>query len=166
VITVGSIHGGVRGNIIPERVEMVGTIRTFDPAMREELLERLERTATSIAESWGAEATVTIDPYAPVVHNDPELTRRMLPTLEWAAPMPQMVAESPRIMGSEDFAFFVEEIPGMYFHLGVNEAGVAMGEAAANHSPYFFANEDALITGVRAMAALAWDFLESGAEGD
>ncbi len=159
VITIGSIHGGVRGNIIPETVEMSGTIRTFDPAMREDLLDRLERTVTSIAESWGAKATVTINGYAPVVHNDPALTAAMRPTLEWAAGSPQMVVTGPRIMGSEDFAFFVEDLPGMYFNLGVNKAGVGVGEAAVNHSPYFFANEDALITGVRAMAGLAWDFL-------
>ena len=159
VITIGSIRGGVRGNIIPEKVEMEGTIRTFDPNMRVELLERLERTVTSIAESWGAEATVEIRPYAPVVKNDADLTARMRPTLEWAAPVPALVVEGPRVMGSEDFAFFVEEIPGMYFSLGVNAPGVAPGDAAVNHSPYFFANEDALITGVRAMTALAWDFL-------
>ncbi len=159
VITIGSIHGGVRGNIIPDSVEMVGTIRTFDTNMRADLLKRLESTVTSIAESWGAKATVTINGYAPVVHNDPALTEQMTPTLRWAAPSPAMVVSSPRIMGSEDFAFFVEDLPGMYFSLGVNDAGVGFGEAAVNHSPYFFANETALITGVRAMAGLAWDFL-------
>ncbi|HVS14758.1 MAG TPA: amidohydrolase [Thermoanaerobaculia bacterium] len=157
VVTIGSIHGGVRGNIIPETVEMTGTIRTFDTAMREDLLERIRRTAERIAESAGARATVTIDAYAPVVHNDPELTRRMIPTLDWAAG--GRVAEQPRIMGAEDFAFFQEKIPGFYFWLGVNEDGVGAGEAAPNHSPYFFANEDALIVGVRAMAGVAWDYL-------
>jgi amidohydrolase len=157
VVTIGSIHGGVRGNIIPDSVEMTGTIRTFDTAMREDLLERIRRTAERIAESAGARATVTIDAYAPVVHNDPELTRRMIPTLDWASG--GRVAEQPRIMGAEDFAFFQERIPGFYFWLGVNEDGVGVGEAAPNHSPYFFANEDALIVGVRAMAGVAWDYL-------
>lgn len=159
VVTIGSIRGGVRGNIIPDRVEMSGTIRTFDREMRTDLLERIERTAVSIAESWGAKAIVTIDPYAPVTYNDPDLTQKMLPTLEWAAS--GKVAEAPLIMGSEDFAFYVESIPGLYFSLGVNAEGVGPGEAAANHSPYFFANEDALIVGVRALAALAWDYLRS-----
>ena len=157
VVTIGSIHGGVRGNIIPDKVEMTGTIRTFDRAMRTDLLQRIETTATEIASAWGAKATVEISPYAPVVYNDPQLTQRMLPSLEWAAK--GQVVEAPLIMGSEDFAFFVEDIPGFYFSLGVNKAGVAPGEAAPNHSPYFFANEEALITGVRAMAAMAVDYL-------
>jgi amidohydrolase len=163
VVTIGSVHGGVRGNIIPDRVEMTGTIRTFDPVMREDLLERITRTAVRIAESAGAKATVTIDPYAPVTYNDPALTRRMIPTLEWAAGADH-VAEQPRIMGSEDFSYFQEKVPGFYFWLGVNDDGVGLGEAAANHSPYFFANEDALIVGVRAMAGVAWDYLTGEGE--
>ena len=158
VVTIGSIHGGVRGNIIPDRVEMVGTIRTFDDAMREDLLERIRRTAESIASTAGAKATVTIDPYAPVTFNDPALTRRMVPTLEWAAGAEQ-VAVRPRLMGAEDFAHYQKRIPGFYFWLGVNEDGVAESEAAPNHSPYFFANEAALVVGVRAMAGVAWDYL-------
>ncbi len=157
VVTIGRIHGGVRGNIIPDSVEMTGTIRTFDTAMRDDFLERIKRTAESIAEASGAKATVTIDPYAPVTWNDPALTKRMLPTLEWAAA--GNVFESPPIMGSEDFAFFQEKIPGVYFSLGVNKEGVSPAEAAPNHSPLFYANEDALIVGVRAMAGMAWDFL-------
>ena len=160
VITIGSIHGGVRGNIIPSEVEMVGTIRTFDTAMRADLLERLERTATRIAEAAGATAEVTVSPYAPVTYNEPTLTRQMLPSLEWAAGSKDRVIESLPVMGAEDFAFFVEKIPGFYFHLGVNAEGVADGAAAPNHSPYFFANEDALIVGVRAMAAVAVDYLQ------
>ena len=158
VVTIGSIHGGVRGNIIPDDVVLTGTIRTFDREMRDDLLERIERTAEKIAESAGATAEVTITPYAPVTYNDPELTRRMIPTLEWAAG-PDQVAEQPRIMGSEDFSYFQEKVPGFYFWLGVNEEGVGLGEAAPNHSPYFFANEDALIVGLRAMAGVAWDYL-------
>jgi amidohydrolase len=158
VVTIGSIHGGVRGNIIPDKVEMVGTIRTFDPAMREDFLARIRRTAESIGEASGAKVSVNIDSYAPVTFNDPELTRRMLPTLEWAAGQ-ERVREAPRITGAEDFAYFQERIPGLYFFLGVNEEGVGDGEAAPNHSPYFFANEDALIVGVRALAGLVVDYL-------
>ncbi|HUP24152.1 MAG TPA: amidohydrolase [Thermoanaerobaculia bacterium] len=158
VVTIGSIHGGVRGNIIPDRVEMIGTIRTFDTDMREDFLDRIRRTAESIATAAGAKATVTIEPYAPVVYNDPALTRRMVPTLEWAAGADKVTVQ-PRIMGAEDFALFQEQIPGFYFRLGVNAEGVEASEAAPNHSPYFFANEDALVVGVRAMAAIAWDYL-------
>ncbi len=158
VVSIGSIHGGVRGNIIPDRVEMTGTIRTFDPAMRADFHDRIRRTAESIATAAGATASVTIDGYAPVTHNDPALTERMVPTLEWAAGE-GAVHEVPRIMGAEDFAYFQERIPGFYFFLGVNREGVGAWEAAPNHSPYFFANEDTLIVGVRAMAALAVDYL-------
>ena len=158
VVSIGSIHGGVRGNIIPDRVELTGTIRTFDRAMREDLLERIRRTAESIAASAGAKATVTIDSYSPVTRNDPDLTNKMLPTLEWAAGSGK-VQEIPLIMGAEDFSYFQEQIPGFYFFLGVNADGVAQGDAASNHSPYFFANEDSLVVGVRAMAGLALDYL-------
>ena len=158
VVSIGSIHGGVRGNIIPDRVEMTGTIRTFDPAMREDFHQRIRRTAESVGTAAGATVTVTIDPYAPVTYNDPELTARMLPTLEWAAGA-EAVNEVPRIMGAEDFAFFQQRVPGLYFFLGVNAKGVGPWEAAPNHSPYFFANEEALIVGVRALAGLAVDYL-------
>jgi amidohydrolase len=158
VVTIGSIHGGVRGNIIPDRVEMTGTIRTFDEDMRRDLLERIRRTTESVAQAAGARATVVIDPYAPVTFNDPHLTRRMVPTLEWAAGA-ERVSVRPRLMGAEDFAHYQKHIPGFYFWLGVNEKGVGESEAAPNHSPYFFANEDALVVGVRAMAGVAWDYL-------
>ena len=158
VVTIGSIHGGVRGNIIPDQVEMVGTIRTFDVAMRKDLLERIERTAVQIAESAGAVAEVTIDPYAPVTYNDPDLARRMLPTLEWAAGE-GMVVESLRRMGAEDFSYYVERIPGFYFFLGVNKKGVSEAEAPANHSPHFYVNEETLIVGLRAMVGVAVDYL-------
>lgn len=163
VVSIGSIHGGIRGNIIPGRVEMVGTIRTFDRDMRDDFHRRIERTATSIAEAAGAKATVTIEAYAPVTYNQPELTAKMLPTLGWAAGDPAKVIEVPPITGAEDFAFYQEEIPGFYFFLGVNKEGVGAYQAAPNHSPLFFANEDALIVGVRAMAGLAWDYLSGAA---
>ncbi len=158
VISIGSIHGGVRGNIIPASVKMEGTIRTFDPNMREELLERVRNTAERVAEAAGAEAIVKFLPYAPVTFNDPELTTRMVPTLDWAAGESNLVVGS-RVMASEDFSFFQEKIPGLYFSLGVNKPGVAPGEAAPNHSPYFYVNDDALIVGVRAMVGLAMDYL-------
>jgi amidohydrolase len=157
VITIGSIHGGVRGNIIPDDVSMLGTIRTFDAGVREELHARLRKTVNLVAEASGAEATVTIDPYAPVTGNDPELLRQMMPTLEWAAG-PDKVVEHPLITGAEDFAHFEQRIPGLYLMLGINEEGVGAGQAASNHSPLFHVNEDALIVGVRTMVGLALDY--------
>jgi len=157
VITIGSIQGGVRGNIIPDEVEMLGTIRTFDTGVRENLHAKLRRTVRLIAEASGATATVTIEPYAPVTANAPELLDRMMPTLRHAAGEGN-VNEHPLITGAEDFAHFQRHIPGLYLMLGVNKEGVAAGEAPANHSPFFDANEDALIVGVRTMVGLALDY--------
>lgn len=163
VITIGSIEGGVRGNIIPDDVTMMGTIRTFDVGVREELHARLRRTVTSIAEAAGAEATITIDSYSAVTGNDPELLGRMMPTLEWAAG-PDKVVEHPLITGAEDFAHFQKRIPGLYLMLGINEEGVGAGQAPANHSPLFNANEDALIVGVRTLVGFALDYASAVAE--
>ncbi len=159
VITIGSVHGGVRGNIIPDEVEMVGAIRTFDPETRERLHAKLRKTVQGIAEANGAIASVTIEPYVPVVRNDPELLRKLMPTLRWAAG-DDKVMESSLITGSEDFAFYLESIPGLYLMLGVNEPGVAFGEAPANHSPRFDVDEAALITGVRTLAGFALDYAQ------
>jgi amidohydrolase len=157
VITIGSLQGGVRGNIIPDEVEMMGTIRTFDVGVREELHAKLRKTVNLIAEAAGAEATVTIDSYSPVTGNHPELLEQMMPTLKWAAGEDK-VLEHPLITGAEDFAHFQSRIPGLYLMLGVNKEGVGPGQAASNHSPHFFANEDALIVGVRTMVGLALDY--------
>ncbi|MBP6053985.1 MAG: amidohydrolase, partial [Pseudomonadales bacterium] len=158
VITIGSIHGGVRGNIIPDTVEMVGTIRNFDDGVRKELLMRVERTATAIASAAGAEATVTIDPYSGVTWNDPELTARMLPSLQRAA---DKVTEGPMVMGAEDFSWYQQQIPGLFVMLGVNLPGVSADQAAPNHSPLFVVNESALKTGVRTLSTLALDYLQT-----
>lgn len=163
VITIGKIDGGVRGNIIPDEVNMEGTIRTFDTEMRVDLLKRLERTVTNTAHAAGAEAEVTIRPYAPVNANDPALTRRMLPTLQ-AAAGESGIRESDLVMGAEDFAYYAREIPSLFVFLGVNREGVSTSEAASNHSPHFYVNEDALIVGVRALAGLAVDYMGGAAE--
>lgn len=157
VITIGSIRGGVRGNIIPDAVHMLGTIRTFDAGVREELHAKLKKTVNLIAEASGAEATITIDPYSPVTGNDPELLRQMMPTLEWAAGEGQVV-EHPLITGAEDFAWFEQRIPGLYLMLGINDEGIGPGQAPSNHSPLFHVNEETLIVGVRTMVGLALDY--------
>lgn len=161
VITVGKIAGGVRHNIIPDTVTMEGTIRTFDASVRERLLKRLEATVSHVAESAGATASLEVRPYSPVVFNDPDLTAWVLPSLEKAAGRDK-VSERGLIMGAEDFAYYVEEVPGVFFFLGVNRQGVAPEKAAPNHSPLFYVNEDALVVGVRALSYAAADFLRSG----
>jgi amidohydrolase len=157
VISIGSIHGGLRSNIIPDRVEMEGTIRILDPSIRKDVLRRVEQTAVSIAESSGATATVTVRPYAPVTYNDPALTAKMVPTLRRVAG--SGLREVPPLTPSEDFAFFQEKIPGLYFFLGINAEGVGADEAAANHSPMFYINEDAFPLGVEALSTLVLDYM-------
>jgi amidohydrolase len=160
VVTIGTIHGGMRHNIIPDSVEMTGTIRNFDEDVRKELLMRIERTARDIAASAGATAEVSITPVAGVTFNDPALVARMRPTL--AAAADGKLLEGPLVMASEDFAYYQREIPGLFVFLGVNRDGVAAGEAAPNHSPEYFVNEAALVPGARTLALLALDYLAQG----
>ena len=158
VISIGSIHGGVRHNIIPDRVELVGTVRTHKPEVRDDVRARIERTATSIAESAGATAEVSWGHGIPVAYNAPELVERMLPTLERVAG-PGMTRPTPAVMGYEDFAFYQQQVPGMFVFLGARAPGVAADEAAPNHSPHFVIDESAMRLGVRTLAGLALDFL-------
>lgn len=157
VVTIGMISGGIRRNIIPDSVIMQGTIRTFDNEMRREVLMRVRRTAERIAEASGATATVTFAGATDVVYNDPDLTARMAPALARAAD--GKINASGLWMPSEDFPEFTKEIPGLYIFLGVNAAGVTAEDAAPNHSPKFFVNEDALPVGVKAYVALATEYL-------
>jgi amidohydrolase len=159
IITVGTFHGGVRNNIIPDDVEMSGTIRTFDPNMREEIHQRMKRTVESIAESAGATAELTIYPGVPVTYNDPALTDKMTSTLERVYGEDK-VLESPRITGAEDFSFYQEEIPGFFFFIGARPADVPREKSIPNHSPHFYVDEGALVPGVQAMAGLAVDYLD------
>lgn len=158
VLTVGQIAGGNRSNIIPDSVVMVGTLRTFDDAMRKDIAMRIKRTAEDIAHSAGATAIVEIDQGGLVTSNDTTLTERMMPTLKRAAGANGVQMMNP-VMGSEDFPVFTRTIPGVYFFLGVTPKDRDLATVAVNHSPQFFADEGALITGVRAMAGLAVDYL-------
>jgi len=163
LITIGSVNGGIRGNIIPDEVEMSGTIRTFDMGVREELHAALRSTVANIAAASGATATVTIGPSVPVTVNHPALLRRMMPTLEWATGEDKLL-EGSLITGAEDFSFFQEHIPGLFLMLGVNEPGVPAGQAASNHSPLFDAHEGALMTGVRALVGFSLDYAAATAD--
>lgn len=165
VITIGSIHGGVRGNIIPDSVAMEGTIRTFDPAVRDALHARLRETVDAIAGANGASAEVTITEAAPVTTNDPQLLRQMLPTLEWAAGEGR-VREGNAVTAAEDFGYFQQHIPGLYLHLGVGDPAVPREQRPSNHSPLFTAQEDALIVGVRTLVGFAMDYAERTSTGD
>ncbi len=157
VITVGTVKGGTRPNIIPAEVEMEGTTRGFDPTIRGKIHERMEKMAKSIAEAAGASAEVTFYRGVPVTYNDPGLTAQMTPTLQRVAG-PGKAVPAPQNTGAEDFAFFQEKIPGLFIILGTNPPGKP---PVPNHSPHFTIDESALVVGVRAMTNLAVDFLES-----
>jgi len=162
VVSIGSIHGGVRNNIIPEVVELDGTIRTLDREMRTDFHDRIRRTAEQVAAASGARALVDITGLVPVTYNDPALAARMRPTLAWAAGGEDKVGVMPPWMGAEDFSFFQEIIPGLYFFLGANRPGVGAWQAPPNHSPRFDVDEATLVVGLRALAGLAWTYLEEG----
>ena len=157
IVTIATIHGGVRNNIIPDSVVMTGTIRTLDAAQRADVHARVKRTVEKVAESFGASARVTIDLGYPVTVNDPTLTERMAPTLRAASN--GHAAVGPPTLGAEDFSYFQQKVPGLYFFLGVVPRGQDPAKAAKNHSPYFFADEGALPVGVRAMTQLTLDYL-------
>ena len=159
VVTIGRINGGVRYNIIPDEVTLEGTIRALDPAVQKDLIARVERTAKLIAQSAGAEAAVMVENTAPVTYNDPKLTAAMAPTLRRVAGADKTFEVQPTTL-AEDFSKFQQKVPGVYFYLGVNKPDADPATVARNHSPLFFVNEDALPTGVRAMANMATDFLQ------
>ena len=158
VVTIGQIRGGVRNNIIPGEVDMWGTLRSLDAGNRAELLDRVRKTAEKIAESAGAEAIVEIETGYPVTWNDPDLARMAEEILRVVAGESRVVTPSP-VLGAEDFAFYQQKVPGVFFYLGVRPPGKAESGEASNHSPRFFVDEAGLELGVKAMTALA---LEAG----
>ena len=163
VLSIGSINGGNRFNIIPDQVEMTGTIRTFDEAMRDEIHERIRNTATNIAAAAGATAEVEIEkPYA-VTINDPALTEQMLPTLQRVAGNGKVIL-FPKITGAEDFSFFAQKAPGLFVFLGGSPPGTDLRKVAYNHSPRFQIDESALKLGVRTMTQLTLDYMEMNAK--
>jgi amidohydrolase len=158
VVTVGSFQGGIRNNIIPDSVVMLGTIRTFDPAMRKDVHARVKRTAEQIAASMGATAVVDIQERTPVTANDPALTERMVGSLQRALGARAVSLGRP-VTGAEDFGYFAEQVPGLFLFLGVRPKGSPESSFVSNHSPKFFADEAALPNGVTALVTLATDFL-------
>ncbi|HEX6642450.1 MAG TPA: amidohydrolase [Thermoanaerobaculia bacterium] len=158
IVTVGAIHGGVRNNIIPDQVEMIGTIRSLDAKMRDEIHTRIRRTAESIATSGGATANVTITDGYPITFNDATLTERTLPALRNAAGA-KNVRLVNAVLGAEDFSFFQQKVPGVFFWLGTRPPNQTPEEAASNHSPLFYIDESGLPLGVRALSYVAVDYL-------
>ena len=166
VVTLGTIRGGLRENIIPDSVAMRGTIRTFNEGMRDDIHERVTTLAESIAHGSRASCKVCINKNYPVTINDPALTEAMVPTLQRVAG--PGTADSglllvPKVTGSEDFSFFQRLVPGMFFFIGVTARGIDPAQAPSNHSPRFAADEGGLKLGLRALAQLTVDYLDTHA---
>jgi amidohydrolase len=160
VVTVGMIRGGVRENIIPDSVEMRGTIRTFDEAMRDDVHERVTTLAEAVSRGSRAGCTVCIQKNYPVTVNDPALTGLMLPTLQRVAGA-EHVQFVPKVTGSEDFSYFQQLVPGLFFFVGATRPEIDPAKAPPNHSPRFHVDERALVLGVRSLAHLVCDYLEA-----
>ncbi|WP_299185042.1 M20 family metallopeptidase [uncultured Psychrobacter sp.] len=158
IVSFGKIDGGVRNNIIPDNVNMIGTIRNFDMDNREQIFSNIETTATHIAMASGAKADVKINKGYPATINNPDLTTQMLPTLKNVAGTDN-VLEIPKITASEDFSFYAQEVPGLFFFLGGTPADQDPAKAPYNHSPYFYVDESSFKVGTKALSQLAIDYL-------
>lgn len=155
VITVGKITSGVRFNIIPETAEMIGTVRTLDPDNKKLILDRMRELVPQIAKAYGGEATIEIQNNTAITYNDPQLTSEMLPTLKKVAGEGN-VELVKATTGGEDFSFFQEKVPGLYFFLGGMPKDA---EPTRHHTPGFFVDESGLLLGVKTMSQLAIDYL-------
>ena len=161
VVTIGAIHGGNRNNIISEQVEMQGTVRTFSTADEAFVFSRIHQVAEKTAEAAGATALVEL-PYSvhyPVTFNNPDLTNAMLPSLQKSAGTDNVIL-NPAKTGSEDFSFFAQKVPGLYFFIGGLPKGKDPKTAAPHHTANFFIDDSAFKTGVKAMCNLVFDYME------
>ena len=162
VVSFGAIHGGIRFNIIPDEVELVGTIRTFDEGMRTQVFADLKNVAESVARAHGATAIAQVPDTKgnPVTVNHPALTARVVPSLETAVGRDNVV-EMDLVMGAEDFSLFARQVPGFFFFVGATPRGQDPIKAPSNHSPEFFLDEEALKVGTRAMLQVSLDYLHT-----
>lgn len=159
VISVGMIKGGIRNNIIPETVTMIGTIRTLDYDMQKKLNETMIKRTKAIAESYGATADITISDGTPITYNDVKLTEKMLPSLQKAAGADHVMLIKA-ITGAEDFSFYQKKIPGLYFFVGGKPLDVKPEDAPSHHTPIFYIDESGMKTGIKAMVNLTLDYMD------
>ncbi len=158
VITIGRIQAGVRENIIPEEAFMAGTIRTLDKDMQQKIHEKIKLTATKIAESAGATAEVSIENKTPVTYNDIPLTEKMVKSLEKAAGVDNVVRINA-VTGAEDFAFFQQQVPGLFFFVGAMPPDQDPSKVPAHHTPDFMIDERGMLTGLKAMLNVTMDYM-------
>ena len=159
VVTIGAINGGIRQNIIPEQVKMIGTIRTFDEDMHAQVHKRVTEIATNIAESAGAKADVNINTLYPVTFNDVPLTEEMIGTLQNVAGK-ENVKLIAAVTGAEDFSYYQQKVPGFFFFLGGMPKGKDPLTASAHHTPDFFIDDSGMVLGVRSLSRLTVDYME------
>ena len=160
MLTFGKIEGGVRSNIIPEEVNMVGTIRTLDAGMRETLFKRFKEVVENTAASNGAKATLTINEGYPITYNDPKLTAMMGPTFIEVSGADNVQSDIDAVTGAEDFSFFQEEVPGLYFFIGGRPKGQNPADAAPHHTPDFYVDDSGMLNGIRLMSRMVVDYGE------
>jgi amidohydrolase len=161
VVSIGAINGGVRHNIIAETVEMLGTIRTFSPAMRQDIIDRIGRTVTHVAEAHGASGRLEMMPAPnPVLENDPALTERAAASLR-AVLGDDAVKTSNLLTVAEDFAHISQRLPSFYYWMGVTPPDQDAATAPDNHSDLFYVDEAALSVGMRTMLRIAVDYLQA-----
>ena len=161
VVTFGAIKGGIRYNIIPDEVELVGTIRTFDEGMRAQVFADLKNVAESVAKAHGASVVAQVPDTKgnPVTVNHPALTARVVPSLEKAVGADNVI-EMDLTMGAEDFSLYAQQVPGFFFFVGATPKGQDPIKAPSNHSPEFFLDEEALKVGTRALLQVSLDYLQ------
>ncbi|MGB2405076.1 MAG: amidohydrolase [Flavobacteriaceae bacterium] len=159
VISVGSIHSGIRFNIIPESTQMIGTIRTLDEGMKQLIIKRMHELVPQIAEAYGGTAKVNITETAALTYNDPELTQIAVKSLKKSLG-DENVVEMQAVTGAEDFSAFQEKVPGFYFFLGGLIRGNTPAEAPSHHTPEFAVDDAGMIHGVKAMVHLTLDYLQ------
>jgi amidohydrolase len=158
VVSVSTVHGGVRANIIPEELVMVGTIRTLDTAMQRDIHEKIQLKASKIAEASGATAETIIEKKTLVTYNEPALVKQMLPSFVKSAGE-ENVVEIPPVTGAEDFSFFAEKVPSVFFFIGGKEIGVDPKKVFPHHTPDFWLDEKGMKTGVKAFLNLVFDYM-------
>ena len=159
VISFGKVEGGNRFNIIPGEVNLVGTIRSLDYDMRDYIKKRIIELSQGIAESYGGNAIVEIDDGADITYNDPDMMNKMLPSIKKSAGSDNVILSNAKTL-AEDYAYYLNEIPGFLFELGAYNTNETR-EAPAHHTPDFFIDDNSMLLGVKVMTNLALDFLKS-----
>jgi len=165
VVSIGAINGGVRHNIIPDSVELLGTMRTFGPAARQDIIDRVQRIVTNVAEANGATATLEMMPAPnPVLDNDPALTQKVVASLQAAFGVAAVKAVGLQTV-AEDFSYYSRQAPSVYYWVGITPPGQDLRTAPDNHSDRFYVDESGIAVALRATLHVAVDYLQSGAPG-